>query len=72
LDITEDTITWKDENGKQRVDLIFTWDHIIPKCKGGDNSKKNKVPSCGPCNREKGERVALQLEDGKYVFAEIF
>jgi len=30
-----------------------TWDHVVPKSKGGSNASKNKVPCCKRCNTDK-------------------
>lgn len=32
-----------------------TIDHLYPKSRGGKLSNKNKVPSCGDCNKMKGD-----------------
>lgn len=33
---------------------IFSWDHIIPRSKGG-SGRDNYVPACKKCNEEKGD-----------------
>ena len=35
----------------------LTIDHIIPRSRGGDNSWKNLVTSCGRCNNNKGDKT---------------
>jgi 5-methylcytosine-specific restriction endonuclease McrA len=35
----------------------LTIDHVIPKSKGGDNSWKNLVTCCSPCNLKKGDKL---------------
>lgn len=30
-----------------------SWDHIVPKSKGGRNAQWNRVPACTSCNRAK-------------------
>jgi len=35
----------------------LTIDHIIPRSRGGDNSWKNLVTSCGRCNNDKGDKT---------------
>lgn len=35
----------------------LTWDHVIPRCKGGRSTWENVVCSCSPCNRLKGDRT---------------
>lgn len=36
-------------------DYSRTVDHLIPKSRGGKLSNSNKVPSCGDCNKMKGD-----------------
>lgn len=33
-------------------------DHVVPRVRGGDNSYRNLVSSCGDCNSQKGEEEA--------------
>ncbi len=41
---------------KQAInDYERTVDHLIPESRGGIRANKNKVPSCGDCNRLKGD-----------------
>lgn len=35
----------------------LTIDHIIPKCRGGQDSWENLVVSCSPCNTKKGDKL---------------
>ena len=35
----------------------LTIDHVIPKSKGGDNTWKNLVTCCSPCNLKKGDKL---------------
>ena len=35
-----------------------TWDHVIPKARGGTRAKRNLVLACGPCNCEKSDSPA--------------
>jgi 5-methylcytosine-specific restriction protein A len=37
----------------------LTMDHLIPVARGGFSKKGNVVPSCKPCNTEKGYKTAL-------------
>ena len=46
-----------------------TLDHVLPKSKGGDNSKENTVLSCIPCNYKKGNAVWMKL-DGEILVIE--
>ena len=34
----------------------MTFDHVIPRCRGGRTTWENVVASCGPCNLRKGSR----------------
>ena len=47
--------------GRHRAQLkgrqFLTRDHIVPLSRGGDNSWKNLVASCSPCNNRKGDRL---------------
>lgn len=49
----------------------LTFDHVVPQSRGGRTTWKNIVTSCGPCNREKGDRtpseagMPLRSEPGK-------
>jgi 5-methylcytosine-specific restriction endonuclease McrA len=47
--------------GRHRSELrgrqFLTRDHILPVSRGGDNSWKNVVTSCSPCNNRKGDRL---------------
>ena len=47
--------------GRHRAQLkgrqFLTRDHILPLSRGGDNSWKNLVSSCSPCNNRKGDRL---------------
>lgn len=37
----------------------LTMDHLLPIARGGESKKGNVVPSCKPCNTQKGYRTAL-------------
>ena len=39
----------------------LTIDHIIPKSKGGDNTWKNLVACCLPCNFKKGDKSLEEI-----------
>lgn len=38
----------------------LTFDHVVPRSKGGDTSWTNIVAACDPCNLRKGSRVDMQ------------
>lgn len=35
----------------------LTFDHVIPRCRGGETSWENVVAACAPCNLAKGDRI---------------
>jgi len=39
----------------------LTIDHIIPKSKGGDNTWRNLVTCCSPCNLKKGDKSLEEI-----------
>lgn len=57
---------WLMSNGFQQCQLCatrddLTFDHIIPKIRGGGNSWDNLCIMCGPCNVAKGSRIIKGL-----------
>jgi 5-methylcytosine-specific restriction endonuclease McrA len=40
--------------GPDNAPTMITWDHIIPKAKGGASDYSNLVAACLKCNKEKG------------------
>lgn len=38
----------------------MTFDHVIPRCRGGRTTWENVVASCGPCNLRKGSGTLAQ------------
>lgn len=57
---------WLMNNGFEHCQLCgtsedLTFDHIIPKIRGGDNSWDNLCIMCGPCNVAKGSRIIKGL-----------
>lgn len=32
---------------------VFSWDHVVPRCRGGANVASNRVPACKRCNNRK-------------------
>lgn len=39
----------------------LTFDHVIPRCKGGRTTWENVVTACSPCNLMKGSRMPHEL-----------
>ncbi|MCM0752864.1 hypothetical protein DEA98_22375 [Brucella pseudogrignonensis] len=37
------------------LDGVFDVEHLVPQARGGTHALKNLVPSCKPCNSEKGQ-----------------
>jgi len=37
----------------------LTMDHVVPLKKGGQHTRTNVVPACGPCNSKKRDRLIL-------------
>ena len=35
----------------------MTFDHVVPRCRGGRTTWENVVAACGPCNLRKGSRT---------------
>ena len=50
--------------GRHRSELrgrqFLTRDHIVPTCRGGQNTWHNVVTSCSPCNNRKGGRLPAE------------
>lgn len=44
---------------KNNVEVMLTWDHILPKALGGGNGLLNAQCMCEVCNRAKGCRLSL-------------
>ena len=51
-----DSFTCQYCNGR-RVTQELTFDHVIPRAKGGRTSWENVVTACGPCNLRKGSKM---------------
>lgn len=39
----------------------LTFDHVLPRCRGGRTTWENVVASCGPCNLRKGSKTLKQV-----------
>lgn len=38
----------------------YTRDHVVPRCRGGQNAQANLAPACRTCNGEKGPLTASE------------
>jgi len=43
--------------GGRRPAPELTFDHVVPRCRGGQTSWHNVVTACGPCNLKKGSQL---------------
>ena len=64
---TRQNIIWRDKNLCQYCGGDFktselTVDHILPKSRGGNNTCKNLVAACVPCNQKKGAKTAVEAD----------
>jgi len=48
--------------GEQFSAQDLTYDHVIPKSRGGRTVWQNIVTSCAPCNHKKGDRTPKEAE----------
>jgi 5-methylcytosine-specific restriction endonuclease McrA len=39
----------------------LTFDHVVPRCKGGRTTWENVVAACAPCNLRKADRLPKQI-----------
>lgn len=46
---------------KELTKLDSTIDHLIPKCKGGDDEMTNLALACRQCNEKKGDYLPLDF-----------
>jgi hypothetical protein len=45
-------------------DRLLTFEHVVPRLKGGPAWAENEVPACRPCNRARGHAApSVWLED---------
>jgi 5-methylcytosine-specific restriction endonuclease McrA len=49
--------------GEQFSSKDLTFDHVIPRAKGGPNTMLNVVSACMPCNSHKGDKLIKPLRD---------
>ncbi len=47
-------------DGKRHAPRELTYDHVLPRCKGGRTNFRNVVSACKPCNWKKGSRTPEQ------------
>jgi 5-methylcytosine-specific restriction endonuclease McrA len=46
--------------GQVFASQALTFDHVIPRARGGTTCWSNVVAACGPCNGRKGDKTAMQ------------
>ena len=66
LTLNRRNLIWRDKNtcqycGKRFSYDFLTMDHIIPQCKGGEDSWTNLVTSCKNCNSDKGYKTLREF-----------
>ncbi|WP_307140193.1 HNH endonuclease [Pseudoroseomonas cervicalis] len=47
--------------GDERPTQELTFDHVIPRSRGGRTSWENVVTACGPCNLRKGSKLPAEI-----------
>lgn len=45
---------------KKEIVPLFTFDHLVPRSKGGINAQFNKLKCCYFCNQEKGDKNIIE------------
>jgi 5-methylcytosine-specific restriction endonuclease McrA len=45
----------------RRVTQELTFDHVVPRARGGRTSWENVVTACGPCNLRKGSKMPREI-----------
>lgn len=45
----------------------FTWDHIVPRSRGGSDHISNMAPTHAKCNEEKGKQFLDELFEAEYI-----
>jgi 5-methylcytosine-specific restriction endonuclease McrA len=40
---------------------VFSWDHVVPRCRGGSGCQENRVPACKRCNNRKGPLTDVEF-----------
>lgn len=48
--------------GKSKASRELTFDHVLPKSKGGQTNWKNIVTACSGCNRKKADRTPSEAK----------
>ena len=46
--------------GRVFASSALTFDHVIPRARGGTTCWSNVVTACGPCNGQKADRTTMQ------------
>jgi len=49
------------------LDGVFDVEHLVPQARGGTHALRNLVPSCKPCNSEKGAKSLEDWRDYKHM-----
>lgn len=49
------------------INKATTWDHLVPRTKGGLTVEGNLVPACIPCNSSKGDSEVLNWLQSKQI-----
>jgi 5-methylcytosine-specific restriction endonuclease McrA len=66
--LSRKNILLRDRNSCQYCGVVLpsselTLDHVIPRSRGGNSTWENLVACCHACNRKKGNRLLLEIED---------
>jgi len=48
--------------GRRLATEVLTFDHVIPRCRGGRTTWENVVTACSPCNLTKGHKLPKQAK----------
>lgn len=49
------------ELASEDMSRLATWDHKIPRSRGGHGLQRNRVIACHPCNQRKGARTDAEF-----------
>ncbi len=48
-------------------EILFTHDHTVARCLGGEDKRSNTTTMCSPCNNAKGRRENAELNERKGI-----